>query len=96
MSIPQQSREHARPSSGAAAGSTDLRIMLILSTLMSFASMSTDMYLPALPTIGRMLHASAASIDLTFSASEPGSCCGDRSGTDTAGAPRSPPVLSCS
>jgi DHA1 family bicyclomycin/chloramphenicol resistance-like MFS transporter len=41
--------------------------LLILSTLMSFASMSTDMYLPALPTIGRALHASAASIDLTFS-----------------------------
>jgi DHA1 family bicyclomycin/chloramphenicol resistance-like MFS transporter len=73
MSIFQHPREHARPSSAAVAGSTgtrsaDLRIMLILSTLMSFASMSTDMYLPALPAIGRMLHATAASIDLTFSA----------------------------
>jgi DHA1 family bicyclomycin/chloramphenicol resistance-like MFS transporter len=46
---------------------SQLRILLILSTLMSFASMSTDMYLPALPTIGRALHASAASINLTFS-----------------------------
>jgi DHA1 family bicyclomycin/chloramphenicol resistance-like MFS transporter len=49
------------------AQATELRVLLILSTLMSFASMSTDMYLPALPTIGRALHASAASIDLTFS-----------------------------
>jgi DHA1 family bicyclomycin/chloramphenicol resistance-like MFS transporter len=49
------------------AHATELRVLLILSTLMSFASMSTDMYLPALPTIGRALHASAASIDLTFS-----------------------------
>jgi DHA1 family bicyclomycin/chloramphenicol resistance-like MFS transporter len=49
------------------ARAAELRVLLILSTLMSFASMSTDMYLPALPTIGRALHASAASIDLTFS-----------------------------
>lgn len=34
---------------------------------MSFASMSTDMYLPALPTIARLLHATSASIELTFS-----------------------------
>jgi DHA1 family bicyclomycin/chloramphenicol resistance-like MFS transporter len=46
---------------------TELRVLLILSTLMSFASMSTDMYLPALPTIGHALHATASSIDLTFS-----------------------------
>lgn len=49
------------------ARATELRVLLILSTLMSFASMSTDMYLPALPTIGHALHASASSIDLTFS-----------------------------
>lgn len=46
----------------------DLRMMLILSALMSFASISTDTYLPALPTISRELHASAASIELTLSA----------------------------
>lgn len=49
------------------AHATELRVLLILSTLMSFASMSTDMYLPALPAIGRALHATASSIDLTFS-----------------------------
>ncbi len=45
-----------------------LRMMLILSALMSFASVSTDMYLPALPTISRVMHANPASLQLTFSA----------------------------
>ena len=42
--------------------------MLILSALMSFGSISTDVYLPALPTISRELHATGASIELTLSA----------------------------
>ncbi|NIJ75542.1 DHA1 family bicyclomycin/chloramphenicol resistance-like MFS transporter [Xanthomonas campestris] len=54
---------------GAVAGrGSELRVLLILSALMSFASVSTDMYLPALPTIGRALHTSTAGIELTFSA----------------------------
>ncbi|MEB1611111.1 Bcr/CflA family multidrug efflux MFS transporter [Xanthomonas campestris pv. campestris] len=54
---------------GAMAGrGNQLRVLLILSALMSFASVSTDMYLPALPAIGRALHTSAAGIELTFSA----------------------------
>ncbi len=47
---------------------TELRLLLILSALMSFASVSTDMYLPALPTIGRDLHTNSSSIEATFSA----------------------------
>ena len=47
---------------------TELRLLLILSALMSFASVSTDMYLPALPTIGRDLHTNSSTIELTFSA----------------------------
>lgn len=46
----------------------ELRVLLILSALMSFASISTDMYLPALPTISQALHTTPASIELTFSA----------------------------
>jgi DHA1 family bicyclomycin/chloramphenicol resistance-like MFS transporter len=46
----------------------DVRLLVILSILMSFASMSTDMYLPALPEITRSLHAGSARIELTFSA----------------------------
>ncbi|MGO4331092.1 Bcr/CflA family multidrug efflux MFS transporter [Cupriavidus sp. 2TAF22] len=52
----------------AAQPEATLRLMLILSALMSFASISTDMYLPALPTISRMMHANPASLQLTFSA----------------------------
>lgn len=47
---------------------TELRLLLNLSALMSFASISTDMYLPALPTITRALHTDTASVELTFSA----------------------------
>ncbi|EOB3110732.1 MULTISPECIES: hypothetical protein [Yersinia] len=35
----------------------DLRILIILSALMSFASISTDLYLPALPAIANELQA---------------------------------------
>ena len=47
---------------------TDLRLLLNLSARMSFASISTDMYLPALLTITRTLHTDTASAELTFSA----------------------------
>jgi DHA1 family bicyclomycin/chloramphenicol resistance-like MFS transporter len=52
----------------AATPVNQMRLMIILSALMSFASVSTDMYLPALPTIGRALHTTSAGIELTFSA----------------------------
>lgn len=45
----------------------DLRILIILSALMSFASISVDMYLPALPTLVVDLHAEMARIELTIS-----------------------------
>lgn len=47
---------------------SSLRMMLTLSALMSFASISTDMYLPALPTISRVMDTDPASLQLTFSA----------------------------
>lgn len=47
---------------------SELRLLIILSALMSFASISTDMYLPALPVISRALHTTSASIEFTFSA----------------------------
>lgn len=45
----------------------DLRILVILSALMSFASISTDMYLPALPTLVHDLHTDIGRIELTIS-----------------------------
>ncbi|WP_244539080.1 Bcr/CflA family multidrug efflux MFS transporter [Pseudomonas aeruginosa] len=60
--------DHAGAGDTVVGRGNELRLLLILSALMSFASVSTDMYLPALPTIGRALHTSEASIELTFSA----------------------------
>ncbi len=44
-----------------------LLILAILSMLMAFASISTDLYLPALPAMGRALHAGPGTIELTIS-----------------------------
>jgi DHA1 family bicyclomycin/chloramphenicol resistance-like MFS transporter len=44
-----------------------LRILAILSALMAFASISTDVYLPALPAMAQNLHASAGQVELTIS-----------------------------
>jgi MFS transporter, DHA1 family, multidrug resistance protein len=43
------------------------RILLILSALMAFASISTDLYLPAMPEMARSLHASDGAVELTIS-----------------------------
>lgn len=45
----------------------ELRVLAILSALMSFASISTDLYLPALPAMGESLSADAGSVELTIS-----------------------------
>lgn len=42
-------------------------MLAILSTLMSFASISTDLYLPALPEMSESLHADTGSVELTIS-----------------------------
>ena len=44
-----------------------LRFLLILSALMAFASISTDMYLPALPALATSLHADPGRIQMTLS-----------------------------
>ena len=44
-----------------------LRILVILSTLMAFASISTDMYLPALPALGVAFGMGAGRVQLTLS-----------------------------
>lgn len=44
-----------------------LRILAILSTLMAFASISTDLYLPALPAMGAALGTDIGTIELTIS-----------------------------
>jgi DHA1 family bicyclomycin/chloramphenicol resistance-like MFS transporter len=45
----------------------DLQTLLILSVLMAFSSISTDIYLPALPAMGTELHAGAGAMAFTLS-----------------------------
>ncbi len=52
----------AAPRPGQAVGP-----LVILSRLMGFVSISTDLYLPAMPAIGRSLHAPPGRIALTLS-----------------------------
>jgi DHA1 family bicyclomycin/chloramphenicol resistance-like MFS transporter len=60
--------ESSRPAPPATVREAhDLRILIILSALMSFSSVATDMYLPALPTLVRDLHASIGLVELTIS-----------------------------
>ncbi|WP_162070224.1 multidrug effflux MFS transporter [Burkholderia sp. THE68] len=44
-----------------------LRTLVILSLLMAFASISTDLYLPALPGMAESLHADAGTLEYTIS-----------------------------
>ena len=55
----------AAPAAVTRAGS--LRVLLILSALMAFASISTDIYLPALPTLGRAFQAEDGWVQMTLS-----------------------------
>ncbi|MGF6700408.1 DHA1 family bicyclomycin/chloramphenicol resistance-like MFS transporter [Paraburkholderia sp. MM5496-R1] len=48
-------------------GGHSVRVLAILTVLMAFASISTNLYLPALPTMAQALHANAGSLELTIS-----------------------------
>ena len=45
----------------------DLQTLLILCVLMAFSSISTDIYLPALPTMAEALHAGTGAMEYTIS-----------------------------
>ena len=57
----------ASPASATATRVGSLRFLLILSALMAFASISTDMYLPALPALARAFHTDAGRVQMTLS-----------------------------
>jgi MFS transporter, DHA1 family, multidrug resistance protein len=67
MSFSSEPTPAASPAVREAAAGHGLRILAILSTLMAFASISTDLYLPALPTMASSLHADAGTVELTIS-----------------------------
>lgn len=50
----------------AAATPAGLRVLLVLSTLLGFASISTDLYLPALPAMAAALQADPGTVELTI------------------------------
>ncbi|PPA03089.1 Bcr/CflA family drug resistance efflux transporter, partial [Pseudomonas sp. MWU12-2312b] len=54
---------HQRPVSDRQS----LWTLAILSALMAFASISTDLYLPALPAMADALHADSGQVELTIS-----------------------------
>jgi DHA1 family bicyclomycin/chloramphenicol resistance-like MFS transporter len=57
-----------RPVSTAAARTpSGFLLLLILGLLMAFASISTDLYLPALPGMAASLHASPGAAEFTIS-----------------------------
>jgi DHA1 family bicyclomycin/chloramphenicol resistance-like MFS transporter len=51
----------------ADANNHGLRVLLILSALLAFASISTDLYLPAMPVMAASLHADSGTMELTIS-----------------------------
>lgn len=54
----------------------DLWTLTILSLLMAFASISTDIYLPAMPIMGAALHTASGGVELTISGYLVGFCLG--------------------
>jgi DHA1 family bicyclomycin/chloramphenicol resistance-like MFS transporter len=51
----------------AAPMAGSLRVLAVLSVLMGFASISTDLYLPALPAMAAALGTGAGTMELTIS-----------------------------
>lgn len=72
---PPVAREGATTTHGARASTGlrrfaeahDLRTLLILSVLMAFSSISTDIYLPALSAMADALHAGTGAMEFTIS-----------------------------
>ena len=63
-SAPLRDRSFAGAATPAAPG---WRVLAVLSLLMGFASISTDLYLPAMPEMSRSLHANEGLVELTIS-----------------------------
>lgn len=66
MSVTFHSEVNGDPDTSAPAA-PGRRVLMVLSLLMGFASISTDLYLPAMPEMSRSLHASAGAIEWTIS-----------------------------
>lgn len=60
----------------SAAPSPSLALIALLTTLTAIGPLSTDMYLPALPTLAKVFHSDAARVQLTLSVFLAGFACG--------------------
>ena len=58
---------HATKAVPAAAPAQSWRVLAVLSALLGFASISTDVYLPALPTMAGALHSNPGTVEFTIS-----------------------------
>ena len=76
MSAPPTAVVPAAAGRDRAMAMTRWRLVALLGALSMFAPLCTDMYLPALPTMAHSLHASAAALNLTLTASMLGLGCG--------------------
>lgn len=68
MSDVQAELTASRVINGEISATKDLWILVVLSLLMSFSSVSTDLYLPAMPVISQDLQAFSGGVELTISA----------------------------
>jgi DHA1 family bicyclomycin/chloramphenicol resistance-like MFS transporter len=64
---PLEAVDPARTTEESVAPTRTWWILAVLSALMGFASISTDLYLPAMPAMQGALHASAGTVELTIS-----------------------------
>jgi DHA1 family bicyclomycin/chloramphenicol resistance-like MFS transporter len=67
LAVPLDSAARAAEDTPAEAARHGWRVLGILSVLMGFASISTDLYLPAMPAMGRSLGADTGMVELTVS-----------------------------
>ena len=66
--MPISTHPKTQKDNGASAPDTPgWRVLAVLSLLMGFASISTDLYLPARPEVSRSLHANEGLVELTIS-----------------------------
>ena len=65
--MPTSTQTNQMGDSSAAAAAPGWRVLAVLSLLMGFASISTDLYLPAMPEMSRSLHANEGLVELTIS-----------------------------
>ena len=66
MPLSQSAPERAQPTAAPVGRPWSIRLLVVLAGLSAFAPVTTDLYLPALPRLGRDLGVTAASVEVTL------------------------------